>query len=94
MGGIDDPMSLPSMHILLDMVERLILESMQGSKDPKADENKRNAFLDRLYQPDPQEFLDAITSKTTGSGHKPPPPGFSEEETEAAFDQHIGAEMG
>jgi hypothetical protein len=85
LAGIADPMSLPTMHTLLDIVERLILESMQSAK-PKEDEAKRENFLNRLYMPDPAEMADIAedAKRAKGSGHKPAP--FTEEETEAAFD--------
>lgn len=81
LAGMEDPMKLPTMHNLLDLIERMILESMQGSKNPKEDEAKREAFLDKLYRPDPVEVAEA-----PNGGYKPPPSGFDEEDVESAFD--------
>lgn len=71
-GGIVDPMGLPSMHAVLDVTERALLESMGG------DEGKRAKFYEALYAPD--------GSALNGAGYSGPPPGFSPEEVEATFD--------
>lgn len=72
--GIADPMGLPSMHVVLDVTEKLIVESM--------DEEQLTGFFDRLYGP-PRAPV------TVGKGRKrkkvPPPPGFSPEEMAASW---------
>lgn len=82
-----DPMGMPSMHRILDRMEFIILDSMQGSQDPKSDENRRRMFLNRLYAP----TLEA--KKLNGDGYKPVPAGFENpEDVETAFDAFAGAD--
>jgi hypothetical protein len=82
LAGIADPMKLPSMHILLDLVENLVLESFQSTK-PEDDKRKREQFQDSLYRPVAQSF------KELDEGYKPIPAGFDPEDTEDAFDAAI-----
>ena len=75
--GVHDPMSLKSMHVLLDTVESAVLEAMSGDRDS---ETRRRVFLDRLYSP--------LSDPHAPAG---PPPGFSDDDTEAAFDAFAAA---
>lgn len=79
LAGIDDPMGLPSMHILLDATENAILESMHG-RNAKDSEMKRSMFIDKLYAPT------VVTRKLNGEKYVAKPEGFAEEEVEASFD--------
>lgn len=94
--GIDRPMELPSMHILLDRIERIVLESMQTSK-PAEDARRRKSFLDKLYQPDPKSLVpqDLPQGRPLTKREKrelreaalaDAPPGFDEGSMEANFD--------
>lgn len=85
LGGIADPMMLPSMHILLDAVESAILESMHGSSSGDG-EMKRSMFLDSLYGPSPANNLN-------GDDYSPTPEGFGDEEVEASFDAFAQAAL-
>ena len=75
--GVHDPMTLPTMHILLDTTEAAVLEGMSGDRDS---ERKRTMFLDRLYSP--------LADPTAPAA---PPPGFSDDDTEDAFDAFASA---
>ena len=75
--GVHDPMSLKNMHILLDTIEAAVLEAMSGDRDS---ETRRRVFLDRLYSP--------LSDPHAPAG---PPPGFSDDDTEAAFDAFAAA---
>ncbi|GAS98891.1 Gp35 [Mycolicibacterium canariasense] len=46
-----DPMLMPSMHRVLDEVEKIVVQSMQ-SGDPEADQRAHNSYMHRLYAPD------------------------------------------
>jgi hypothetical protein len=72
-------MAVLGLHELLDTTERVVLESFQ-TKDPKKDEYDRDHFIDSLYRPSKEDLAVA------GSGHKPKPIGFEEEDTADAFD--------
>ncbi len=74
--GIVDPMQIPSMHAVLDVTERAVIESMNGVDG----ETRRTQFYDRLYAPSPDVTV------LNGPGYSPAPPGFSPEEVEAQFD--------
>lgn len=77
-------MKLPTMHMLLDVVENLIVESMVSNK-PEEDKRKRAEFYDMLYRPAVQNFKDL------DDGYKPIPAGFDPEDTEDAFDAAFSA---
>lgn len=77
--GVADPMALPSMHSLLDVMEQLIVESKVNSAKDSADAKHAIAqFYDSLYKPD-RTLPDAGEYK----GVKAAP--FTEEESAAAF---------
>jgi hypothetical protein len=75
--GIADVMQLPTMHILLDTIEAAVLEAMSGDRDS---ETKRRVFIDRLYSP--------LSDPGAPAG---PPRGFTDEDTEDAFDAFAAA---
>ena len=75
--GVHDPMRLPTMHILLDTTEAAVLEAMSGDRDS---DMKRTMFLDKLYSP--------LSDPAAPAG---PPPGFTDDDTEAAFDAFASA---
>lgn len=75
--GISDVMRLPTAHILLDTVESAVLEAMSGDRDS---ETKRRVFIDRLYSP--------LSDPGAPAG---PPRGFTDEDTEDAFDAFAAA---
>lgn len=80
--GIADPMSLPTMHAILDVAEAMAVE--QTAHAEKKPENAKAAvarLFDRLYRPDVPEV-----KKINGDGYRPPPPGFSAEEQDASFE--------
>lgn len=81
--GVGDAMTLPNMHLLLDLSESMIIESMV-SDDPKADERQRQGFIDMLYRPEVSEKVVAGKPK----GWVPPPfdPDAEDDDNEAAFD--------
>lgn len=74
-------MALPTAHILLDMTESLIIESMV-SDDPKEDQRQRDKFLAQLYRSETK-----VRDDGKPDGWIEPPPGFDDDdENEAAFD--------
>lgn len=85
LAGIDDPMRLPTMHMLLDMTENLIIESMVSDK-PEDDKRQREQFMNDLYRPV------VTTAEVEGKpkGWIPPPfdPDSDDDDdaNEAAFD--------
>lgn len=77
-------MALPTAHILLDMTEALILESMV-SDDRDHDKRQREEFLSALYR------VGAKPGDGKPDGWVEPPPGFDDDgANEAAFDALIG----
>lgn len=83
--GIADPMRLPSMHMLLDVTEAAIVESLANSGENREDsERKVAAFFDDLYGPEPGV-------KVSKDGYRPPPAGFDDEDVEATFDAFISS---
>lgn len=69
--GIPNPMALPNMHLVLDVTEKTMVESMT--------EEQLTRFFDRIYGPPPQPI-------SVSKGRKlVPPPGFSEEEMAASW---------
>ncbi len=85
--GVSDPMSLRSMHHLLDTTESAVLESIASSHDKDA-EFQRNRFIDQLYSPAND------TSGINGDKYKAVPAGFEPENVEAAFDAFAAATSG
>lgn len=53
MAGVVEPLSLPTMHQLLDVMEMIIIEGLGTSNDIQR-------YYYRTYQPDPKE-LDTAT---------------------------------
>lgn len=83
--GVPILMSLPSMHIVLDYVEQMGLESVTtGVKTQAEMRAKISGYFDKLYKPDP-------TTITINGGVVGPPPGWSDEEVEASFDAFLSA---
>jgi hypothetical protein len=88
--GIADPMSLPSMHHVLDTAENLALESATaGAKTKMEAERGVSSVYTRLYRPDLTEEISAIN----GSDEEllRPPPGFEDDEVEASFDAFVAS---
>jgi hypothetical protein len=77
LAGISDPMGLRTMHMLLDTIESMVLESMSMSGDRDA-EFKRAQFIDSLYSP--------VVAGGSGA-----PAGFSPDEVDSAFDAFAAA---
>lgn len=75
--GVVEPMALGSMHMVLDLAETLVVESFKNAKEPQ---RELASFYRRLYGPSPEAMA------LNGDGYDPTPPGFSEQEMEAAFD--------
>lgn len=75
--GVPNPMALPTAHVLLDLTEHVLLESMQSDK-PEDDAARRTEFMDALYRP--------IVKKRSElpSGWREPPPGFEDDDANAA----------
>ncbi|AXN53311.1 hypothetical protein PBI_THONKO_39 [Mycobacterium phage Thonko] len=85
--GIAVPMSLPSMHDILDVAEEIAIEGeAQSARKPEEAKRAVERYFDRLYAPD---SADAIL--VNGDGYRPPPPGFDEESQEASFDAFLAA---
>lgn len=84
LAGITDPMLLPSMHILLDLTESALCESLSASGTDARDSKEKVAeFMDRLYEPEIDPMLKA-------KGYKATPSGFSDEEMDAVFERASG----
>lgn len=84
--GIADIMALPSMHVVLDAMEQLGLESaVHGARKEEEAKSKVGAFYNKLYAPDPTARI------INGDGWQPKPAGFEEEEIEASFDAFMSA---
>jgi len=80
--GVSDPMALPSMHSLLDVMEQIIVESrVNSAKD--SSEAKRNVaeFYDSLYKPD--RTLPEVAAAIPAAQPAP----FTEEESAASAAQ-------
>jgi hypothetical protein len=84
--GHSDLMAWPNMHVVLDAMEQLGLESaVAGAKTQIEAKTAMSSYYDKLYKPD-------ITAMViNGDGYLPPPPGFSEEEMEASFDAFLSS---
>lgn len=68
--GIGDPLEMPSMHQILDITEKLVLESFVSS-DHKKDQRDREHFIDTLYRPNLEEI-------STDGGELAVPAGFED----------------
>ncbi|WP_457066805.1 DUF7240 domain-containing protein [Mycobacteroides abscessus] len=77
--GIGDPLEMSSMHQILDITEKLVIESFV-STDPKKDQRDREQFIDALYRPSLEEIK-------SPSGELAAPAGFEDggEDSFAAF---------
>lgn len=84
--GHPDLMAMPSMHVVLDAMEQLGLESaVSGAKTSTEAQAELSKYYGKLYRPDP------TAHKVNGEGYMPPPPGFSDEEMEASFDAFLSS---
>jgi hypothetical protein len=89
-GGIADPMKLPSLHVLLDITEEIVVDRLARSGveregPPSPGEMAVRKFYDAIYAPDPDDPLDVAES-----GGPRVPPGFDDpSEVEADFDAFL-----
>lgn len=82
-GGVTRPLEqITSLHALLDSTEAMVLESMEDKK-------ARDKYFDQMYQP----RIDRDAG-LAGSGYKPAPAGFEDDEVDASFDAFLGAASG
>lgn len=81
--GVGNPMGLPGMHVLLDLTESMIIESMVSDK-PEDDQRQREQFMADLYRP----TLTTAEVEGKPAGWRPPPfdPDSLDDDNEAAFD--------
>lgn len=82
--GIADPMSLTSLHVVLDTTEAAILEGFAMSRAKDA-EMKQSLFLDKLYSPTADQF------GINDEDYDATPKGFASEDIEASFDAFAAA---
>lgn len=81
-----DPMGLPHMHLVLDMMERLMVESMVGEDG----EERFAKFLDDMYSlPAPPR---AVRTGKRKRRMMTPPPGFSPDEVADSWKQWTNAQ--
>lgn len=73
--GIDDPLSLTSLHALLDVTEKAVIESKNA--------RERETFIDSLYRPTELDL------RRAGTGEIVAPAGF-EDGGESSFDAFLG----
>lgn len=78
--GIPDPMTLPSLHSLLDHFEQLALESFDHDD---AGKRKHDDYVSGLYRPDPP--LTAVPPVKGVKVKRPAPEGFDSAETFKSF---------
>lgn len=72
--GIADPMALPTMHAVLDVIETMAVEAtVDGTPKGK---RKLEEFYDAIYRPERR----AKKGGPVDDGWRPPPAGFSEED--------------
>ncbi|QFP94656.1 hypothetical protein I5G59_gp36 [Mycobacterium phage LilMcDreamy] len=84
--GFANPMMMPSMHAVLDVIEQMGLESaVHGAKKEIEAKSRIGAFYDKLYAPDPTATV------INGDGYQPVPAGFGDDEVEASFDAFMSA---
>lgn len=79
LAGIGDLMALPSMHILLDLTETALEESMSATADPDEGRQKVEEFRDQLYAP-------PVEPEKAKAGYKAPPSWWNEGDSDAEFD--------
>lgn len=85
--GISNPMGLPSLHAVLDITEKIVVDSLfqSGERDdgpPSEGEKKVRRFYDSIYAPDLTDVVEM-----NGEEYMPTPAGFENPETvEADFD--------
>lgn len=76
-------MKLSSMHVLLDITEKVVMEALahsgQGKDAAREGKQKVTELLDDLYAPEPQTELNI-------DEYLPLPAGFEPEQMEASFD--------
>jgi hypothetical protein len=90
LAGIADPMTLPSLHALLDITEEVVVDGIFRSenaedKAPSKGELAVRAFYDRIYAPEPADPLDADLAVAAAV-----PAGFeTPEDVEAGFDAFL-----
>jgi hypothetical protein len=78
--GIGDLMALSSMHVVLDMIESVGIEStIQGATSESEAKAAIGSFYDKLYKPDLREAMRL-------NAPEPVPAGFEDDEVEASFD--------
>jgi hypothetical protein len=91
--GTERPMeSYPNMHVLLDKIEKIILEAMVSDK-PKEDIARRKSFLNSIYKPDVAKATKALNEMTPRERRlarkaalAEAPAGFEDTSVEASFD--------
>lgn len=82
--GITNPMVLPSLHVVLDIVEQLGVEGATGEAKTATE---AKAAVDRFYR---QLYrVDMVTKMMDGEDYVPP--GFTDDEVEASFDAFLAA---
>ncbi|QDK01672.1 hypothetical protein SEA_BRIAKILA_41 [Mycobacterium phage Briakila] len=71
---------------MLDHIESIALESFVGGKTAEHDKLQREAFLDKLYAPDPEHRM------LNGEEYVPKPSAFEDPKAiEDGFDSFMGA---
>lgn len=78
--GIADPMTLPSLHRVLDTIEALALESFDPDDKGRME---RDQFIDHLYRPDPPMTVPGVEDHTALAA--PVPAGFEPAATFNSF---------
>jgi hypothetical protein len=87
-GGIADLMALESMHVVLDMIEAVGVESaVAGAKTEGEFKTQLGSYYDKLYKPDIREAMRI-------NKPEPVPAGFEDDEVEAAFDAFVSSMKG
>lgn len=86
--GITDLMDIRSMHVILDMIETVGIESATARAKTEAEfTSALGRFYDKLYKPDLREALRV-------NAPQPVPAGFEDDEVEAAFDAFVSSLKG
>lgn len=78
LAGIEDPMLLPSLHVLLDMTETALEESMSATANPDEGQTAVAEFRDKLYAP-------PVEPEKAKAGYKAPPSWWDEDDSEGDF---------
>jgi len=89
--GIADVMAtVPTMHAVLDMMEKLGVESATSGARTETEANaKLSGFYAKLYRPSLAELSKMINS--TDEELSKPPPGFEDDDIEDSFDAFAAA---